>query len=50
MGRFRIDAFVRNLTGARGIVNIGPFGAFIGDLPAAFIMPRTFGLSLGARY
>ena len=50
MGKFRMDAFVRNLTGARGIVNIGAFGAFNGDLPAAVIMPRTFGLSLGVRY
>jgi iron complex outermembrane recepter protein len=50
VGKFRIDAFVRNLTGARGIVNIGAFGAFNGDLPAAVIMPRTFGLSLGVRY
>jgi outer membrane receptor protein involved in Fe transport len=48
--RFRIDAFVRNLTAARGIVNIGAFGAFNGDVPAAVIMPRTFGLSLGVRY
>jgi hypothetical protein len=31
-------------------VNIGAFGAFNGDLPAAVIMPRTFGLSLGVRY
>jgi outer membrane receptor protein involved in Fe transport len=50
IGKFRIDAFVRNLTDARAIVNIGAFGAFNGDLPAAIIMPRTVGLSLSARY
>jgi len=50
MGRFRIDAFVRNLTGAHGIVNLGFFRATNGDVAAAVIMPRTFGLSLGARY
>jgi len=50
VGKFRVDAFVRNLTGSRAIVNIGAFGAFNGDLPAAVIMPRTFGLSLGVRY
>jgi outer membrane receptor protein involved in Fe transport len=50
IGKFRIDAFVRNLTDERAIVNIGAFGAFNGDLPAAIIMPRTVGLSLSARY
>ena len=50
VGKFRIDAFVRNLTDSRAIVNIGAFGAFNGDLAAAVIMPRTFGLSLGVRY
>ena len=50
VGKFRVDAFVRNLTGSRAIVNIGAFGAFNGDLAAAVIMPRTFGLSLGVRY
>jgi outer membrane receptor protein involved in Fe transport len=50
VGKFRIDAFVRNLTDSQAIVNIGAFGAFNGDLAAAVIMPRTFGLSLGVRY
>ncbi|WP_051531625.1 TonB-dependent receptor [Sphingomonas sp. URHD0057] len=50
VGKFRVNAFVRNLTGAKGIVNLGFFGATNGDVAAAVIMPRTVGLSLGARY
>jgi outer membrane receptor protein involved in Fe transport len=50
IGRFRIDAFVHNLTDARGIVNIGFFGSPTGDLAASVIRPRSFGLALGARY
>ncbi len=49
-GRFGVDAFVHNLTDARGIVNIGFFGSPTGDLAAAVIRPRSFGLVLSARY
>jgi outer membrane receptor protein involved in Fe transport len=49
-GRFRADAFVNNLTNARGITNIGFFGALNGDLAAAITRPRRIGLSLGVRY
>jgi outer membrane receptor protein involved in Fe transport len=48
--RFRLDAFAHNITNDHGIVNIGFFGAVNGDLAAAVIQPRTFGLSLGYRY
>ncbi|WP_458387938.1 TonB-dependent receptor [Sphingomonas sp. F9_3S_D5_B_2] len=50
LGRFRIDAFARNITDARGIVNLGFFGSTNGDVAAAVIQPRTIGLSLGYRY
>jgi outer membrane receptor protein involved in Fe transport len=50
VGKFRIDAFVRNLTDADGIVNLGFFGRANGDVAAAVIMPRTVGVSLTARY
>ena len=49
-GRFRADAFAHNLTDARGIVNLGFFGAVNGDVAAAVVQPRSFGLSLGYRY
>lgn len=48
--RFRLDAFAHNLTNAHGIVNLGFFGAVNGDVAAAIVQPRTFGLSLGYRY
>lgn len=50
IGRFRIDAFAHNLTDARGITNVGFFGDISGDLAAAVIRPRSFGLALGYRY
>ena len=50
IGRFRIDAFVHNLTDDRGIVNVGFFGSPSGDLAASVIRPRSFGLVLGAKY
>ena len=51
VGRFRIDAFARNLTDARGIVNIATFGATRdGSFAASVIRPRSFGLTLAARY
>jgi outer membrane receptor protein involved in Fe transport len=48
--KFRVDAFVRNLTNAHGIVNLSFFGAANGDISAAVVMPRTVGLTLSARY
>jgi iron complex outermembrane receptor protein len=48
--RFRIDAFVHNLTDARGITNVGFFGDVGGDVAAAVIRPRSFGLAIGYRY
>ena len=48
--RFRIDAFVHNLTDARGITNVGFFGDVNGNLAGAVIRPRSFGLALGYRY
>jgi outer membrane receptor protein involved in Fe transport len=50
IGRFRIDAFAHNLTDARGITNVGFFGDVNGNLAAAVIRPRSFGLALGYRY
>jgi iron complex outermembrane receptor protein len=49
-GRFRADAFAHNLTDSRGITNVGFFGDVNGDVPAAVIRPRSFGLSLAYRY
>ncbi|HKU91874.1 MAG TPA: TonB-dependent receptor [Sphingomicrobium sp.] len=49
-GRFRVDAFGHNLTDSRGITNVGFFGDVNGDLAAAVIRPRSFGLALGYRY
>jgi iron complex outermembrane receptor protein len=49
-GRFRADLFAHNLTDSRGITNVGFFGDLNGDVPAAVIRPRSFGLSLGYRY
>ena len=48
--RFRVDAFVHNLTDARGITNVGFFGDVNGNLAAAVVRPRSFGLALGYRY
>ena len=50
VGHFRIDAFGHNLTDARGITNVGFFGDVNGNLAAAVIRPRSFGLALGYRY
>jgi len=49
-GRFRVDAFAHNLTDSRGITNVGFFGDVNGDLAAAVIRPRSFGVALGYRY
>lgn len=49
--RFRLDAFVRNLTDSRGITNLGTAGSALdGAISVAVIRPRSFGLSLGVRY
>ncbi|WP_404712992.1 TonB-dependent receptor [Sphingomonas sp. MMS24-J13] len=49
--RFRIDAFVRNLTDSRGITNVGALGsAPNGAIAAAVVRPRSFGLTVGVRY
>jgi outer membrane receptor protein involved in Fe transport len=50
IGRFRLDAFAHNITDSRGIVNLGFFGDVNGDIAAAVIRPRSFGLALGYRY
>ena len=50
VGRFRLDAFAHNITNERGIVNLSFFGAVNGDIAAAVVRPRSFGLSLGYRY
>ena len=51
LGRFRVDLFGHNLTGARGILNLGTVGtAQNGAVAAAVMQPRTFGIALGARY
>jgi outer membrane receptor protein involved in Fe transport len=50
IGRFRVDAFAHNLTDSRGITNLGFFGDVNGDVAAAVIRPRSFGLALGYRY
>jgi iron complex outermembrane receptor protein len=48
-GRYRIDAFVRNLTDARGVVNLGFFGDVNGNLAASVIRPRTVGIAFSVR-
>ncbi len=50
-GNFRLDAFVRNLTNARGILDVGGAGsAENGAIAAAIIQPRSVGATLGFRY
>lgn len=50
VGQFRIDAFARNLTDSRGIVNLATFGsARDGNFSASVIRPRSFGLTLSVR-
>ena len=50
IGHFRLDAFAHNITDSRGIVNLGFFGDVNGDIAAAVVRPRSFGLALGYRY
>ncbi len=50
-GHFRLDAFVRNLTDKRGILDIGsPISAENGAIAAAIVRPRSIGATLGFRY
>jgi hypothetical protein len=49
--RFRLDAFVRNLTDSRGILDVGAAGsARNGAIAVAVSRPRSFGATLGVRY
>ena len=48
--RFRFDAFARNLTDARGVLNLATQGPVNGNYAAAIVRPRSFGLALGYRY
>lgn len=47
--RYRVSAFVRNLTDSRGVVNLGFFGDVNGNLAASVIRPRTVGISFSVR-
>jgi iron complex outermembrane recepter protein len=50
-GQVRVDAFGRNLTDSRGILDVGGAGsADNGAVAAAVTRPRSFGLTLGYRY
>jgi outer membrane receptor protein involved in Fe transport len=50
-GRFTLEAYARNVTNARGITALGDAdGVPDGGILAAFIQPRTIGLSLGAKF
>ena len=49
--KFRIDAFARNLTDSKGIVDLGGAGSALnGGVAAAIVRPRSFGATLGFRY
>lgn len=53
MGRWSVEAYVRNLANVRGITSMFGFGP--GNFPndaagVAVIRPRTIGLSVGARF
>ncbi|TWB41147.1 TonB-dependent receptor [Nitrospirillum pindoramense] len=51
MGPYRIEAFVRNLTDSRGILDVGTAGSALdGNVTAAIVRPRSFGATLGFRY
>ncbi|TWB13068.1 outer membrane receptor protein involved in Fe transport [Nitrospirillum amazonense] len=50
-GAYRIDAFVRNLTDSRGILDVGAAGSALdGNVTAAIVRPRSFGATLGYRF
>ncbi|MET0309982.1 MAG: TonB-dependent receptor [Sphingomonas sp.] len=49
--RYRLDAFVRNLTDSRGIVDVGGAGsAQDGAIALAITRPRSIGLTFGVKY
>ena len=49
--RFSLEAFVRNLTNSRGITSLDdPTGIPDGGHHAAFIQPRTIGVTLGTKF
>lgn len=49
--RFRIDAFVRNVTDSRGVLNVGAAGsALAGSIAEAITRPRSYGLTLGVKF
>ncbi|MEE3627428.1 TonB-dependent receptor [Nitrospirillum sp. BR 11752] len=51
MGPYRIEAFARNLTDSRGILDVGTAGSALdGNVTAAIVRPRSFGATLGFRY
>jgi hypothetical protein len=50
-GELRLDAYGRNLTDSRGILNVGlPGSALNGAVAAAVVRPRSYGISLGYRF
>lgn len=50
-GRVSVEAFARNLTNSRGIVNMAGFGTLPnGAISTVLIRPRSFGLSLALSY
>ena len=50
-GKFSVEAFARNVTDGNGITSLGDGdGIPNGGIIAAFIQPRTFGLSLTAGF
>jgi outer membrane receptor protein involved in Fe transport len=50
-GRFTLEAYVRNLTNSRGITALGEADNIPGGgILAAFIQPRTIGVTLGAKF
>ncbi len=49
--KFRIDAFARNLTDSKGIVNVSASGSGLsGSIAEAIVRPRSFGATLGFKY
>ncbi|MBB6252954.1 TonB-dependent receptor [Nitrospirillum iridis] len=50
-GPYRLEAFVRNLTDSRGILDVGAAGSALnGNITAAIVRPRSFGATVGVRY
>jgi iron complex outermembrane receptor protein len=49
--RYRIDAFVRNLTNSSGVLDVGAVGsAQNGAIALAVTRPRSFGVTFGVKY